>query len=921
MNSRSAVLATVFAGAVAIVTAQTLPAGQAGATTGADARWLRATDAWEAGRYPAALEELRALMKSPAAADYLERVALLTGELYITTEITTDGRNPKFSGDGRYVSYETGLPASTVTRVARVEPTGAKPVAELAGVRAAFDSASTRVVYLRPRQTPEWATATAELEAADTQQERQAAQAVVDYVLSRGDMVVRDLASGAERVVPTGGLLKSSPLFSSDGRGVFFIGSEEQDLTRSDVYLVADGGTPARVTDQPGHKANVIVSSNGTGLVYSITATAPFRQPGAGAGAGRGAGRGAGGGGQGRAGGAPGGAAPGGAAAGVGGGGGAGAPAAPNPCGGGGRGGGGGAAPSFGVVDLAAKSTRIVNGSGVTMSADGRTLAWLNRNGDACELTTSPTIGGAPKVVRSERRLDAPALSPDGSQVAYQWMPNVDWEIYVADQSGTTRRLTRDIQHDILPRFLPGGKLIAMMGEPRHRRSQIYDIATGARQRLFANNTIRTITPEYIWMPSADGSRVLIQAERDGDTVSTERGVYVVDLTRRVSVADVLTRLDRQLADENDLRARMTKAFQPVAKLAQEVADRASVNRVWSYEKALFDFDSKYITQPGNAKAIEYLEKTYRSFGYDPVIQWFVPPALKASGGRTGNIVATLRGTENPELVYVVSSHFDSVAVGPGADDDTSGTAALLETARILAPNPLPVTVVFASFTGEEGGLLGSREFVRIAGEEKRNIVGALNNDMIGWGGEGSRMDNTIRYSNAGIRDIQHGAAFLFSKLVLYDAKYYRGTDAAAFYEGWGDIVGGIGSYPVLANPNYHQPTDFLETMNHQQIVETAKVTAATLVYLASSPSRLKNVKAAKTAAGVEVSWTPSPEAGIKTYIVAYGPANAPLRERTTVTAPRAVLPAGLPVGTQIAVKAVNGRGLEGWDWARTVLQ
>jgi hypothetical protein len=71
----------------------------------------------------------------------------------------------------------------------------------------------------------------------------------------------------------------------------------------------------------------------------------------------------------------------------------------------------------------------------------------------------------------------------------------------------------------------------------------------------------------------------------------------------------------------------------------------------------------------------------------------------------------------------------------------------------------------------------------------------------------------------------------------------------------------------------------------------------------------------------VEVSWTPSPESGIKTYLVAYGPANAPLRDRVTVTAPRAVLPAGLPAGTQIAVKAVNGRGLEGWDWARTVLQ
>ena len=267
-----------------------------------------------------------------------------------------------------------------------------------------------------------------------------------------------------------------------------------------------------------------------------------------------------------------------------------------------------------------------------------------------------------------------------------------------------------------------------------------------------------------------------------------------------------------------------------------------------------------------------------------------------------------------------MSSHFDSVAGGPGADDDTSGTAALLEAARILAKTPLPATVVFASFTGEEAGLLGSREFVRLARENKWTVVGALNNDMIGWAADSARIDNTIRFSNAGIRDIQHGASFLFTNLVLFDAKYYRSTDAAAFYEAWGDIVGGIGSYPVLANPNYHQRTDFIETVSMRQINETAKVTAATLINLASSPSRLKDLTAVAGAAGVNVAWTPSPETGVTAYIVAYGPATDPLRTRVRVLAAKATLPA-LPAGTHVAVKAVNSRGMEGWDWARTVIK
>lgn len=571
------------------------------------------------------------------------------------------------------------------------------------------------------------------------------------------------------------------------------------------------------------------------------------------------------------------------------------------------------------MTDLRSASARTVVASALAVSADGGTLAWVSRDGDRYVLNTAPSTGTAVTEVRAGAdRIDAPSLSPDGQRVVYQLMADTDWEIYVSDRSGAHERVTRDIQHDVLPRFLTGTTLVGLMGEPRHRRSQVYDLTTGTRTRLFSNNTVRTISPEYSWTPSADGTHLIIAADRDGDTVSPERGVYVVDLTRRVTPADVLARVRTQLAAERDLRSRMTKMFAPVAEMARTVVGRGLVGRVFEYEKALFDFDSKHVSRPGNLKAIEYLERTYRSFGYAPDLQWFA--AQQSPGGKTANVIATLRGTVNPELVYVVSSHFDSVAGGPGADDDTSGTAALLEAARMLSETPQPATIVFASFTGEEAGLLGSRHFVSTVREAGWKVVGALNNDMIGWAAEGGRMDNTIRYSNAGIKDLQHGAAFLFTDLITYDAKYYRGTDAAAFYEAWGDIVGGIGSHPVLANPNYHQPTDLLETINHQQVLETAKVTAATLVYLASSPSRLTGLQTTRAAGGVTVTWTPSPETGIRSYTVAYGPPDDPLRTTTSVNAARAALPA-LPAGTVVAVKAVNGRGLEGWDWARIVVR
>jgi len=115
--------------------------------------------------------------------------------------------------------------------------------------------------------------------------------------------------------------------------------------------------------------------------------------------------------------------------------------------------------------------------------------------------------------------------------------------------------------------------------------------------------------------------------------------------------------------------------------------------------------------------------------------------AARGARARGGHLEGHQKGTTNPELVYVVSSHYDSVAVGPGADDDSSGTAALLETARIMARRPQPATIIFASFTGEEAGLLGSREFVRRAVAGRVRVVGALNNDMIGWAND-YRLDN-----------------------------------------------------------------------------------------------------------------------------------------------------------------------------------
>ena len=121
----------------------------------------------------------------------------------------------------------------------------------------------------------------------------------------------------------------------------------------------------------------------------------------------------------------------------------------------------------------------MINGSAPSFSHDGNSLAFIAREGAETRLVAAPlnepsrtnTIRGGPE------RLDAPTWSPDGTRIAFQMMPKDDWEIFVVgrDGSGETR-VTREIQHDVLPRFSRSDRLLAAMGEPRHRRSYLYDL-------------------------------------------------------------------------------------------------------------------------------------------------------------------------------------------------------------------------------------------------------------------------------------------------------------------------------------------------------------------------------------------------------------------------------------------------------------
>ncbi len=133
------------------------------------------------------------------------------------------------------------------------------------------------------------------------------------------------------------------------------------------------------------------------------------------------------------------------------------------------------------------------------------------------------------------------------------------------------------------------------------------------------------------------------------------------------------------------------------------------------------------------------------------------------------NVVATLKGTDpGDNRKILISAHLDSRAAldadntgfAPGANDDGSGVAAILELVRIMSVRKFPATMVFMAVSGEEHGLYGARHMAAKAKEEEWNIIAMLNNDMIGNSGSSETLLNDnmrVRVFSEGVPAFETG--------------------------------------------------------------------------------------------------------------------------------------------------------------------
>jgi hypothetical protein len=199
------------------------------------------------------------------------------------------------------------------------------------------------------------------------------------------------------------------------------------------------------------------------------------------------------------------------------------------------------------------------------------------------------------------------------------------------------------------------------------------------------------------------------------------------------------------------------------------------------------------------------------------------------------NIEATIKGLDkNSDEIYIVCAHYDTVWC-KGADDNGSGTAAVLAAAEIMSRYAFNHTVRFVTFSGEEEGVIGSYFYALEAYQSNENIVAVLNVDMIGYADnkKDAEIVRVIQDTNSEwISEVSKRVSLEYSQHINLEVKRegpYGGSD---HYRFWYFGYNAIWYHEFAFNPWYHTSGDTIEHMNPSYATRVSKLIMATLVDL-----------------------------------------------------------------------------------------
>ena len=257
----------------------------------------------------------------------------------------------------------------------------------------------------------------------------------------------------------------------------------------------------------------------------------------------------------------------------------------------------------------------------------------------------------------------------------------------------------------------------------------------------------------------------------------------------------------------------------------------------------------------GLQDAAQYIEDSLKGLGYGIEEQEY-----NVEGKRAKNISAEIRGTSRPQEIVIVGAHYDSVHGCPGADDNGSGIAALLEIARELKNTTPARTVRFVAFANEEppnfwSPTMGSWVYAKRSHRLKENIVAAISLETIGMYSEAENSQhyppgfslffpskgNFIGFvGNLSSRSLVRDALSQFRKTTQFPSEGVAapgGMTGVGWSDHWSFWQEG---YPAIMitdtapfrNPNYHRLSDMPGTLNYDQMARVTVGVAKVVEYL-----------------------------------------------------------------------------------------
>ena len=221
------------------------------------------------------------------------------------------------------------------------------------------------------------------------------------------------------------------------------------------------------------------------------------------------------------------------------------------------------------------------------------------------------------------------------------------------------------------------------------------------------------------------------------------------------------------------------------------------------------------------------------------------------------NVIGTLAGTDPEAGYYIVCAHYDATGTrsaggwnwqrdpAPGADDNASGVALVLESAKLLAGQRFPWSILFIAWSGEELGLLGSQAYVALAADRNDPILGVLNFDMIGFNDLQQRLELVTNPGSRWLGDQMASVAERYAidlNVDLLEDGGARLSDHAPFWSRGYDAILGIENYlptdsttygvregRYRINSQYHSVADLPDSINWELVRRTTQLAVATL--------------------------------------------------------------------------------------------